>query len=94
MVGRVLDADTLLAVQEGLLRLQLEAVPSTPIHADEVLEDIRSAKRSGELSVRVSTAPLRYQASKDHPGLLEEVGADGNRRLGRFAEGKFVPFDA
>jgi len=94
MVGRVLDADTLIAVQEGLLRLQLETVPSTPISADEVLGDIRSARRAGTLASRVSTAPVRYQTNKEHPGLLEEVAADGTRRLGRFADGKFVPFDA
>ncbi len=89
-VERLIDLETLAAVEQGLARLVVEMAPSEPVASDEVFADLASARREGAL--RVAEGRVRYQASQ-RPGLLEQVQPDGKRIVGRFSLGQFVPVD-
>jgi len=90
-VAGVLDPDKLLDVRSGLAALQVVPVTAAPVATKQVFAALEQQRSSGRLSQAVSQAVLRYQASAEHPGCLEEINADGSRRLGHFRDGVFVP---
>ncbi|MEX0588116.1 MAG: hypothetical protein WD136_02570 [Cyanobium sp.] len=71
-VARFVDPDTLLEVASGLAALHVEPVASKPIPPEAAFAAL------------VSQAPIRYQASLEHPGALEQITADGQRTIGTF----------
>lgn len=88
-VAGVLDPDKLLDVLTGLAALKVVPVTSVAVDSEQAFAALEHQRRSGQLSRSVSSASLRYQASRDHPGLLEEINANGTRRLGHFRGGRF-----
>ncbi|PKM04699.1 MAG: hypothetical protein CVV16_04070 [Gammaproteobacteria bacterium HGW-Gammaproteobacteria-6] len=90
-IERDLDAQTLLAVREGLARIRVEPVSSQPVASEDVFAALELAQSSGRLSREVSAAAIRYQASRSMPGLLEQIQADGKVVTGRFENGRFIP---
>jgi hypothetical protein len=95
MLGRqvagVLDPDKLLDVLSGLAGLRVEPVTSAAVAPEQAFAALEQQRRSGQLSVSVSTAALRYQASSTQPGFLEEIASDGRRRLGHCGPGLECP---
>lgn len=90
-VERELDAETVIALREGLAQLRVEPIRSAPVASAEVFDSLDAARASGALGETVSSATLRYQASASAPGLLEQVHADGKVIQGRFLNGQFIP---
>lgn len=90
-VERILDPETLIAIQEGLAKLVVEMAPSAPVSSADVFSDLNKSRADGTLTTFVSSAPVCYQASSSTPGLLEQIHADGTKILGRFSSGEFVP---
>lgn len=90
-VEKVLDPDTLLAIQAGLSTIQVLPNDNVTVDAEQVFARLEADRRSGQLAGAVSSGPLRYQASPDHPGLLERIDADGRRTHGQFKQGRFIP---
>ncbi len=88
-VAGVLDPDKLLDVLSGLAALKVEPVTAAVLEPEQVFAALENLRRSGELGRTVSSAALRYQASPAQPGWLEQISADGTRRLGRFRNGVF-----
>ena len=88
-VAGVLDPDKLLDVLTGLAALKVVPVTSVAVDSEQAFAALEHQRRSGQLSRSVSSASLRYQASRDLPGLLEEINANGTRRLGHFRGGRF-----
>lgn len=50
------------------------------------------AQSGGKIRTKIKVT--RYIASKEFPGLIQEVKPSGESRLGRFNQGKFIPEDA
>ncbi len=90
-VTNLLDPCTLASVTSGLVKLRVEPVIIDPIDPDTVFASLERDRESGVLTQQVSTSAVRYQAAKDHTGLLEQVGLDGSIRIGRFENGTFIP---
>lgn len=90
-VAGLVDPDSLLAVQCGVARLKVEPIQAAPVASPEVFAALDADRRSGVLAQAVTTAAVRYQASRDQPGLLERIGPDGSRVVGRFRDGVFQP---
>jgi len=94
-IGRALEkeisAEDLLALRGGLAHVSLEKHKSVPVEPDEVCGDLEASRGKGVLADRVCESPVRYQSSPAHPGLLERIDRDGERTLGRFQDGEFVP---
>ncbi len=92
-VERILDPETLIAVQEGLARLVVEMAPSAPVSSDDVFKDLETFREDGTLSDRVASGPVRYQACAHRPGLLEQIHAGGLKIVGHFSHGQFIPIE-
>ncbi|MCA9576211.1 MAG: hypothetical protein R3B40_13220 [Polyangiales bacterium] len=92
-VSQVLSPDTLLAVQAGLVRLRVEPTEAQALDPEAVFDALERDRETGELARTVTTSTLRYQASRAHPGLLEQHRPDGTILVGRFQDGAFVPVD-
>lgn len=90
-VERELDAETVIALREGLAQLRVEPIQSVPLAADDVFAGLDVARDSGLLSQHISAAKLRYQASQVVPGLLEQIHPDGRVVVGQFRNGQFIP---
>ena len=90
-VARSASADALLYLLEDLAEVQVHPRSAQPVDADAIFAELDRQRESGVLADRVAQAPFRYQASREHPGLLERIDPDGRRRSGRFRNGEFVP---
>lgn len=90
-VERELDAETVIALREGLAQLRVEPIQSAPVASHEVFASLDAGRLSGALTQSISSAKLRYQASTSAPGLLEQVHPDGKVIQGRFLNGQFIP---
>ena len=90
-VSRVIDPDTLLEVQAGLAVINVQPHTADPVDVDAVFATLDGNRDSGALSEAVSSASVRYQASVEHPGMLEQVHPDGGRVVGQFENGEFKP---
>jgi len=89
-VAGVIDPDILISIQSGLSKVNVEAVNTVPISADDVFSNLDRQRDSGELTKNITTTSSKYQASATTPGLLEEIDQDGNVRIGMFEKGRFV----
>lgn len=90
-IEKAVDPDTLIALEEGLVQLKVEPLPSAPASSSDVFSDIEAAQAEGQLPSRVTSAKLSYQASRGKPGLLEQIHPDGSIITGHFHQGRFKP---
>ena len=95
-VAAMVDPEQLLDVKSGLARLRVEPVRVAAVDPQHVFAALEDARKRGNLSASVCTGAqnpvnVRYQASSTHPGWLEQLNADGSRRLGTFVDGVFRP---
>jgi hypothetical protein len=94
-VSKTIDPDVLLAVEAGLARITIEKVKSTAIDPDSVFAALDADRESGDLvSAIAEQSPIRYQASKSNPGLLEQIDSTGKTVVGQFLNGEFIPSGA
>lgn len=89
-VSSLLDPDVLLSITAGLARVRVESVTSAPLDPDEVFRSLEQERAQGTLSAAVTSSPIRYQASRAHPGHLERIGPNGQIAVGAFKEGRFI----
>ena len=71
--------------------INVQPQKAEPVDVDAVFANLDANRRSGALSEAVSSATVRYQASTEYPGLLEQVHPDGSRVVGQFEHGEFQP---
>lgn len=90
-VERVLDPESIIAVQSGLAKIKLELTSGEPIEPDAVFDNLESDRRQASLASEVTGSEVVYQASHARPGLLEQISADGKIIIGQFRDGQFVP---
>ena len=88
-----MNPDSLLDVLSGLAILKIEPIVSVAVDPDQAFATLDNERKSGRLDQAVSSAALRYQACPTKPGWLEQISADGNRKLGRFCDGVFQPLN-
>ena len=95
-IAGFVNPQSLLAVAAGLARLRVEPIMAQPVASESVFAAVESERRSGALSRKVTQAAIRYQASRTHPGYLEQIDANGLRTLGTlgtFRQAVFVPLE-
>lgn len=89
-VQTTVDYSDLIAVSQGLKKIRVEPVASSPTEPEEVFAELEKSRERGELSKRVVSTAVYYEVSINHPGLLDQVdSATGQRRTGTFRNGKF-----
>ncbi len=91
-VAQLINPDDLIAVSQGFAKLRLETALGQPLNTDDVFNAVEQMQKTGQLSQRVSNAPVRYESSSTVPGLLDRVLPDGSREAGRFQNGQFIPY--
>lgn len=93
-LGRAIDGvvtrEQVAGLRSGLLAVMAPDVG--PVDADEVFAELEA--RRSTLAGQVTRAPVRFQASRAHPGLLERIDPDGRVTAGQFEQGEFQPRDA
>jgi len=89
-VERVLDPESIIAVQSGLAEIKLKLTSGQPIEPDAVFNTLESDRRQATLSDSVTGSDITYQASHSRPGMLEQINPDGNVIIGQFRNGQFV----
>jgi len=92
-VSKIINPETLIAFKSGLAKLTVEKVNAVAVDPGDVFNQLERQRISGELSHKVTSTSFKYQASKERPGLLEQVDDEGNHTLGNFNNGKFVALD-
>jgi acyl-CoA synthetase (NDP forming) len=90
-VSKIINPDTLLAINAGLVRISLEETPAVSANADDVFAALDRNRKSGALSEAVTAQSIRYQACSSQPGMLEQVHPDGRVIIGGFSNGEFHP---
>ncbi|GJL74739.1 hypothetical protein [Nitrosomonas sp.] len=89
-VSVMLDPDVLLSIQSGLAKIKVEPVYGVPVNADEVFNKLENDRKNGMLPDVVTDSAFRYQASLEHPGLLDRIDQQGNITTGQFKSGQFI----
>jgi hypothetical protein len=92
-IAYYIDPDTLLKINAGLAKINIEATTSTPINPDSVFAAVEQDRQNGQIINKVAESHPRYYASKTHPGLLDQISADGSRMSGSFINGKFIQLE-
>jgi hypothetical protein len=90
-ISRFVDPDTLLEISAGLACIKVEPTVAPHIDPEAVFAAVETDRRSGELSKKVTTTAIRYQASVTHPGYLEQIHKNGTSSVGTFHNGVFTP---
>jgi hypothetical protein len=89
-VELVMDLTDVLAVIQGFKRIKVEKVESVAVDPVDVFNLLEESRKSGELSEKVTSAAVYFEASQSMPGLIDRVNsATGERQTGRFHNGEF-----
>jgi hypothetical protein len=90
-VAHNLSSSDLFNLMQGFADIRIEARPSVNADPAEVFTALERDRQDGTLAQVVTQAKVWYEASKNNPGMLDRVQADGSRETGRFRNGEFVP---
>jgi len=83
---------TLLEVQTGLKKLSIEPIAGKPVKSSDVFMKLKKDRESGALTKEIKTKNLRYQASNNHAGMLEQILPNGKIKIGTFVDGQFKEY--
>jgi hypothetical protein len=89
-VSTLLNPDDLAAIAAGVAKLKLVPVYGKPVDPALVFQTLEDERARGSLSQRVTNSPVKYQASLEHPGCLEQIDLNSQIRVGKFIDGEFV----
>lgn len=89
-VAQQLSPQDLLEITAGIATLRVERTVANPVTTETVFDNLEARRAARTLNQRVSSCAVRYQASRRHPGRLEQISASGEIRVGRFVDGTFV----
>ncbi len=96
-MGRNVDVflkpDDLLLISSGLANICVEPVMGQPVIPNVVFQALEQNRASGTLVRAVTSSPVRYQASSAFPGMLEQISASGEIKVGKFEHGQFIKAD-
>jgi hypothetical protein len=88
-VSHLLNPEVILDIKAGFAKLSIEPVSSPEVNVDDVFAGLTHDRKNGTLSGKIAGGNVRYQASTNHPGMLERVSPDGTVDVGTFVDGDF-----
>jgi len=89
-VQHVIDYSDVIAVTQGLKKIIVQPVESPTATPSDVFADLERSRESGALAKTVTTASVYYETSRSRHGMIDRVNSGtGERRAGRFQNGKF-----
>ncbi|TVP55597.1 MAG: hypothetical protein EA349_09090 [Halomonadaceae bacterium] len=93
LIADQVTAQDILALTQGLTRVQLQRPTVTPPSSDLIWDQVDQRRDKGELSQQLRQDRVVYQSAPRHPGYLEAIHPDGRRVIGQFRDGVFVCID-
>ncbi|MDO6594422.1 hypothetical protein [Neptuniibacter sp. 1_MG-2023] len=90
-VSKVITPETLLQLYAGLVKVKVEPVDGPTVDPDRLFDILEDDRVAGCLQDNITSSSLRYQASAQYPGMLEQIALDGTVIVGQFENGKFTP---
>lgn len=89
MVSENLSPNALVAIAAGIARIDVSIPDAPPVSMEDVMAYSQTLRESGTLPEKITSAPVRYQASTRYPGLLERIQGDAVD-VGTFENGVFT----
>jgi len=90
-VSNVITPETLLQLYAGLVKVKVEPVAGPIVDPDSLFDALEDDRVTGSLQNDVTSSTLRYQASTQYLGMLEQIASDGTVTVGQFENGQFKP---
>ncbi|WP_067864767.1 TA system antitoxin ParD family protein [Neptuniibacter marinus] len=90
-VSKVITPETLLQLYAGLVKVKVEPVDGPTVDPDRLFDILEDDRVAGCLQDNITSSSLKYQASAQYPGMLEQIALDGTVIVGQFENGKFTP---
>ncbi|MDO6514377.1 hypothetical protein [Neptuniibacter sp. 2_MG-2023] len=90
-VSKVITPETLLQLYAGLVKVKVEPVDGPTVDPDRLFDILEDDRVAGCLQDNITSSSLRYQASAQYLGMLEQIALDGTVIVGQFENGKFIP---
>ncbi|WP_292950521.1 MULTISPECIES: hypothetical protein [unclassified Neptuniibacter] len=90
-VSKVITPETLLQLYAGLVKLKVEPVVGPSVDPDSLFDSLEDDRATGSLQENITSSSLRYQASTQYLGMLEQISSDGTVTVGQFENGQFKP---
>lgn len=89
-ISHSISNDELVALLSGVAKVKIETVQFDAIDSEQIFELVDRKSKDGSLANAISKkGKLYYEASKSHPGQLDQISEDGSRTSGYFRDGKF-----
>lgn len=90
LISEFVGREDLFNIKSGFAKLVVEPTKPKKFDADDLLGEVDRQRKSGALAKSVTGAKVVFQASLDHPGLIERIDRDsGAVEVGTFRGGKF-----
>ncbi len=91
MMSSILRMEDVLAIMQGLKKINIESIESTSVDSDSVFADLEADRANGFKNTPVTNAPFFFEVSLSTPGLLDKVNTEtGERETGKFENGNFI----
>ena len=95
IISSVIGIEDAFAIIQGLKKLRVESTVTAPIDSDTVFNNLEADRAKRFVDKAITSAPFYFEASQKRPGLLDRVDSvTGERKTGRFANGKFTEVNA
>ncbi len=93
-IESAIDLKDVYAIIQGFCKLNVESLESNAVDPNKVFDSLEKKRKSGELSKKVTSSSIYFEASQTKPGLLDRVDiTTGKRQTGRFHNGKFEIYE-
>jgi ParD-like antitoxin of type II bacterial toxin-antitoxin system len=91
IISSVINIEDAFAILQGLKKLRVEPSQTISIDSDTVFNNLEADRAKGFVDKPItSSAPFYFEASQKRPGFLDRVNSlTGERKTGKFADGKF-----
>ena len=90
IISSVIDIEDAFAILQGLKKIRIEPIQTIPVDSDTVFNNLEADRANGFVDKPITSAPFYFEASPKKPGLLDRVNSlTGERKTGKFADGKF-----
>lgn len=81
----------IVALINGEVEIKVFRKKSEPVDFDIVFDEIESDRKSGTLKKKVVKDKIWYEESTEKPGIFFRLTDTGEKTLGKFSNGKFIP---
>lgn len=78
------------ALVNGEVEIKVHRKKSEPVDFDILFDEIESDRSTGLIKSKVIKDKIWYEESSENPGMFFRMTNQGEKKLGKFSDGKFV----